>query len=94
MYASITPVGEVTLEGLIPKLKGQTRIKVTLRIDSIEDTRMTVEELDTGLKQAKDFGDLFLWDSEDTGYSVDMESMSEPTAMTFGEDGVIGELPE
>lgn len=55
---------------------------------------MTVEELDTGLKQAKDFGDLFLWYLEDTGYSVDMESMSEPTAMTFGEDGVIGELPE
>ncbi|PVF92266.1 hypothetical protein CPB86DRAFT_717745 [Serendipita vermifera] len=94
MYVSITPVGEVTLEGLIPKLKGQTRIKVTLRIDSIEDTRMTVEELGTGLKQAKDFGDLFLWYLEDTGYSVDMESMSEPTAMTFGEDGVIGELPE
>ncbi|PVF91833.1 hypothetical protein CPB86DRAFT_270570 [Serendipita vermifera] len=87
---------ELTLEGLTPRPKGQARIKVELVIEHNSDILVTIQELGTNLKAHRRLGlvyysdTLFPHSDEDEPHDNSIERIE----MTFGEDGVIGELPE
>jgi hypothetical protein len=86
LIEGVMPLGEVKLEGLSPRPKGQSRIKVTLSIDSHGWTSVTAEELGSNLTRSKALGIMIRDSTVIEGY--------EQTGMMIGRDGVIGELPE
>ncbi|PVF91838.1 hypothetical protein CPB86DRAFT_791756 [Serendipita vermifera] len=79
------PFGEVKLEGLIPRPKGQAAIKVTLQIGPYGDVVMTVEEVGTDLKKVQTLGSILYSRPGTDGTYLEM---------TFGKNGSVGELPE
>ncbi|PVF91835.1 hypothetical protein CPB86DRAFT_270582 [Serendipita vermifera] len=93
------PIGKVTLEGMIPKLKGEAAIKVTINTNSSGDTTVTMEEIGTDLKVEKDVGSIIDWDEylnerATEAYETYKKGLAKQTDMILGRDGVIGELPE
>ncbi|PVF92268.1 hypothetical protein CPB86DRAFT_791314 [Serendipita vermifera] len=83
-----TPFNKLTLEGLTPKPKGQTRIKVTLAFTKYGFAKMTVEEVGTDKKVHRDLGRILNW-----GVDTRKDTTNEQVDMIVGMDGVIGELP-
>jgi hypothetical protein len=88
----ITPRGEISLEGLAPRMKGDVRIKVTLDIKQYGNGKVIVEEIGTRLKNEKDLGNITTWNFQDlVAYR---NTTKKQVDMVLGQDGVIGELPE
>lgn len=86
----------MTLEGLIPRTKGQAAIKVTISTDSVGHAGAIVEEVGTDLQSAQLIGDVIDWreywnDSRNKAYE---ESADKQQVMTLERNGVIGALPE
>ncbi|PVF92261.1 hypothetical protein CPB86DRAFT_877995, partial [Serendipita vermifera] len=87
-------LGEVQLEGLAPRPKGQPRIKVTLNFEMPIEPKVRVGEIGTDLKKEESLVGLRDWAIEDYGIFNTYHGTIEEVEMTLGEDGVIGELPE
>ncbi|PVF91834.1 hypothetical protein CPB86DRAFT_802516 [Serendipita vermifera] len=88
----VTFFGDVALEGLIPRAKSQAAIRVTVDIKAEGDTVVTVEELGTDLKKVENLGNIIRSGSD--AYVTYRESSRKQVEMTFGQDGIVGELPE
>ncbi|PVF92714.1 hypothetical protein CPB86DRAFT_801802 [Serendipita vermifera] len=87
-----TPVNELTLKGLTPKLKGDARIKVMFEINQHGDASLGIEEVGGDNKVYKDFEDILIWDqAEIDAYAK--ETTNKQIDMVIGADGVVGELP-
>ncbi|PVF91839.1 hypothetical protein CPB86DRAFT_791758, partial [Serendipita vermifera] len=65
VYVYTTLVGEVKLEGLTPRSKGEARIKVELSIGVRGNAKIMMQELGTNLKAHKDLGMIPFDDSND-----------------------------
>ncbi|PVF99031.1 hypothetical protein CPB86DRAFT_784030 [Serendipita vermifera] len=88
----LTPFGEVKLEGLIPRPKGEAAIKVTVQLGDWGDSIMTVEESGTNLKEVKNLnGILYSRLDADGTY---LEGSQKRIGVAFGKNGAVGELPE
>jgi hypothetical protein len=83
------PWASLTLEGMIPRPRGEALLKVTFRVDGY-DAIIVVEEIETGLKSSEFRGDTISPPKLNT-YE---ESIGNRVEMVFGKDGIIGELPE
>jgi hypothetical protein len=89
------PRAEVTLKGLIPRLKGQAAIKVTLNVTAYGYTTVTMNEIGTNLQIEKALGAVLDPFASDTNARKAVKgSTTEQVEMSLGKDGVIGELPE
>ncbi|PVF96228.1 hypothetical protein CPB86DRAFT_516814 [Serendipita vermifera] len=93
------PIGEVTLEGMIPRPRSKAAIKVTINTNGSGGMTATVEEIGTDLKLEKDVGSVIDWNEylnerATEAYETYKKSLDKQTDMILGRDGVIGELPE
>jgi hypothetical protein len=91
------PFGEISLEGMIPRPKGQAAIKFMLSIDDSAETMVTMEEVGTDLKRDKSLGNIENWRSNITQYEAYQryyKEESKQVSIAIGENGSIGELPE
>jgi hypothetical protein len=92
------PFGEISLEGLIPRPKGQAAINFTLDIDEDGATTVTMEEVGTDLKKDISLGDIDSWDhskiAPHEAYQTYHKGESKQVGITIGENGIVGELPE
>jgi hypothetical protein len=91
------PFGEISLDGFIPRPKGQAAIKFTLSIDDSAEMMVTIEEVGTDLKKDKSLGNIENWRSRITPYQAYKKyhmGESKQVGITIGENGIIGELPE
>jgi hypothetical protein len=93
LHLGTIPWTEIVLEGLIPKLRGQAAIKVTLNIQRRSETTVTMEEVGTNLKTVMELGTMLHLPGTDPN-KADKENTDEKLEMTLGKDGVIGELPK
>ncbi|PVF92716.1 hypothetical protein CPB86DRAFT_790911 [Serendipita vermifera] len=83
--------GELTLEGLNPKPKGEARIKVTFNIGEHGHASLTIKEVETGKKVYKALRNIQNWDEGET--DAYRKKTDEQIEMTIGADGIVGELP-
>jgi hypothetical protein len=81
------PWATLTLEGMIPKPRGEAVLKVTFQLSRV-DARIVVEEMDTGLKSSKILGGI-IWPPELDTYT----DYTGQVKMMFGKGGIMGELP-
>ncbi|PVF99030.1 hypothetical protein CPB86DRAFT_316951 [Serendipita vermifera] len=93
------PIGEVTLEGMIPRPKGEPAIKVTSSYKPPGGITVTVGEIGTDLKVKKDVENVINCDDYFNGKVTEAceayeKCLDKQIDMTFGENGIIGELPE
>ncbi|PVF99033.1 hypothetical protein CPB86DRAFT_704052 [Serendipita vermifera] len=58
LLRGILPYGEVKLEGLLPRPKGEARIKVTFSIVGAGYSSITVEDLYSNLRKSETLGDI------------------------------------
>ncbi|PVF99032.1 hypothetical protein CPB86DRAFT_849571 [Serendipita vermifera] len=86
-----TAFGEVKLEGLTPRPKGEAAIKVTMDIAQYGDAVMTVAEVGTDLK-VENLGNIL--ESRPDAHGTYPEGSQKRNQMTFGKNGFVGELPE
>ncbi|CAG8578581.1 15658_t:CDS:2, partial [Acaulospora colombiana] len=87
------PWGEVVLEGLSPKAKGEGRIKLTIDCNHSGGTAVVVEEVGSTVQKTLRLKNIVEISSADAkAYKAD--TANKQVEQTLGADGVIGELPE
>ncbi|PVF92067.1 hypothetical protein CPB86DRAFT_240531 [Serendipita vermifera] len=87
------PWGEVVLEGLSPKARGEARIKLTIDCGHNGGTVVTAEEVGSAMKRVQRLKNILDHSSEDAK-AYEAETTKKQVEQTPGVDGVIGELPE
>jgi hypothetical protein len=87
------PWGEVVLEGLSPKPKGEARIKLAISCDRNGGTSVTAEEVGSAVNKVQRLKNILNHSLEDAK-AYEADTSNQQLEQTLGPDGVIGELPE
>jgi hypothetical protein len=91
----LIPCGEVVVQGLTPQPKGTARLRVIIDCDDNGQPSVTVEESGAALRTAGRLENLVTnHKSEDIDEYNNAERSLKQILPVFGQDGVIGELPE
>lgn len=91
LLRGILPYGEVKLEGLLPRPKGEARIKVTFSIVGAGYSSITVEDLYSNLRKSETLGEI-----GDDFWAIMAYKLTEEKqiGVMVGKDGIMGELPK
>ncbi|PVF95176.1 hypothetical protein CPB86DRAFT_739124 [Serendipita vermifera] len=91
----LIPCGEIVVEGLTPQVKGAARIKVMINCEEDGRPTVTVEQFGSLLKTTGRLDNLVEnHKGEDIDEYNNAVSSIKQVVPVFGQDGVIGELPE